>query len=84
MVYSMHGIAMRELYRSPNGDRWYLGNDPSSGRVFVRHQPNVPSGGQATDTDIGTFLASGGKGPEHQQLLRLIATLVENADQETR
>ena len=28
---------IRELYHSPNGDRWYLARDPDAGRVFVKH-----------------------------------------------
>jgi hypothetical protein len=67
----------RGLYRSPNGDRWSLVRDPGSGRVFVRHEPNVASGGRASDMEVGDFLARGGHGPEHQELLRLIGTLVE-------
>jgi hypothetical protein len=68
----------RELYRSgPNGDRWFLARDSESGRVFVEHKPNASSGGQASQMEIGDFLAHGGHGPEHQALLRLIGTLVE-------
>ena len=67
----------RGLYRSPNGDRWSLVRDPGSGRVFVRHEPNISSGGGASDMEVGDFLARGGHGPEHQELLRLIGTLVE-------
>jgi hypothetical protein len=66
----------RELYRSANGDRWSLVRDPGSGRVFVRHEPNVTSGGRASDIGVGDFLVRGGYGPEHQELLRLIGTLV--------
>ena len=34
-----------------------------------------------TDVEIGAFLGTGGLGPEHQELLRLIGTLVqERAD----
>jgi hypothetical protein len=66
----------RELYRSPNGDSWYLGRDPANGQAFVIHQPNSPSGGQLSHIDVGEFLRSG-KGPEQQALLRLIVTLVE-------
>ncbi len=67
----------RELYRSANGDRWSLVRDPGSGRVFVRHEPNVASGGRASDIAVGDFLVRGGHGPEHQELLRLTGTLVE-------
>ena len=68
----------RELYRSPNGDRWYLAREPETGRLFVRHRANFPSGGQVTDIDIGTFLSGGRRHPEHQALLHLIGTLVES------
>ena len=67
----------RELYSSPNGDRWFLVRENDSGRVFVKHQANIPSGGQSSSIEIGTFLSQGGHGPEHQALLRLIGTLVE-------
>jgi hypothetical protein len=67
----------KELYRSSNGDRWCLVRDSGSGRVFVRHEPNAPSGGRASDFDVGEFLVRGGYGPEHSELLHLIGTLVE-------
>jgi len=43
-------VRMREIYRSSNGDRWLLARDPETGRVFVRHEPNLPSGGLVADT----------------------------------
>jgi hypothetical protein len=66
----------RPIYVSANGDRWLLAVDPDNGRVFVRHEPNLPSGGQVADIEIGAFLTAAGSGPEKQELLRLIATLV--------
>jgi hypothetical protein len=65
-----------EIYRSANGDRWLLALDSDTGRVFVRHEPNLPSGGQVADIEIGAFLIADGTGPEKQELLRLIGTLV--------
>jgi hypothetical protein len=56
-------VHIRELYHS--------------GRVFVRHEPNLASGGKISDIDIGAFLSRGGQGQEKQELLRLIGTLVE-------
>jgi hypothetical protein len=41
----------------------------------VRHEANAASGGHVADIALGTFLASG-KGPEQQELLRLIGTLL--------
>lgn len=70
-------LQTRILYNSPNGDRWLLCLDPESERVFVRHEPNVPSGGQVSEIEIGAFLSRGPLNPEHQALLRLIATLVD-------
>ena len=77
-----HDMALqsRELYRSaPNGDRWSLVRESQSGRVFVEHEPNVSSGGKTSRIEVGDFLARGGHGPEHQALLRLIGTLVDEA-----
>ncbi len=67
----------RELYHSSNGDRWFLARDSESGEVFVRHEANSASGGNVAHIDLGTFLSSG-EGPEHQELLRLIGTLVDD------
>jgi hypothetical protein len=65
----------RELYVSPNGDVWYLCRE-RSGQIAVSHEPNLSSGGKSSQVDIGTFLATGNKGPEHQALLHLIGELV--------
>ena len=69
-------IRTRQIYLSPNGDSWLLVRDLDTGRVFVRHEPNLPSGGQVADIEIGAFLIAAGNGPEKQELLRLIGTLV--------
>src|SRR5437899_11139225 len=66
-------VRTREIYRSPNGDRWLLARDPDIGRVFVRHEPNLPSGGQVADIEIGAFLIAAGNGPEKQELLLLMS-----------
>jgi hypothetical protein len=72
------GVNERELYRSSNGDSWFLSRDPDTDRPVVKHIPNAPSGGRTSLTEIGPFLATGGSGPEHRELLRLIGTLVED------
>ena len=74
-------LEKRQFYTSPNGDTWLLVRDTGREPVFVLHQANLPSGGRETETDIGTFLRLG-NGPEQQELLRLIGTLVE--DEATR
>jgi hypothetical protein len=68
---------LESFYGSPNGDRWLLAREPDSGRVFVRHIPNLPSGGRTTDIEIGAFLCERSYGPQHMELLRLIGTLIE-------
>jgi hypothetical protein len=70
-------LQARELYSSANGDRWFLVRDSGTGRVFVRHEPNRPSGGRPSEIEIGEFLACRGSSPQYQELLRLIGTLVE-------
>jgi hypothetical protein len=71
-------VETRELYSSPNGDRWFLCRDPATGNIFVRHEPNLPSGGRPSNIDIGAFLSRGPRNPEHQALLHLIGTLIED------
>jgi hypothetical protein len=62
-------VRTREINRSPNGDRWLLARGPETSRVFVRHEPNLSSGGQVEDIEIGAFLIAAGNGPEKQELL---------------
>lgn len=45
--------------------------------MFIQHEANLSSGGRASEIEIGTFLSTGGRGPEHQELLRLIGSLIE-------
>ena len=71
-------VNRRELYQSSNGDRWFLARSAGTG-VFVEHVPNPPSGGRTSRIEIGAFLMRGPPGPEHQELLRLIGTLVEDS-----
>jgi hypothetical protein len=71
-------VRTREIYHIANADRWFLAVDSDADRVFVRHEPNLPSGGQVADIEIGAFLIGAGSGPEKQQLLRLIGTLVRS------
>lgn len=64
----------RELYRSPNGDLWFLAREPENGRAFVMHQP--VTGGRLSHIELAAFLSMA-EGPAQKALLRLIATLVE-------
>jgi len=70
-------VETRELYRSPNGDRWCLAREPGHGKPFVLHEPNLPSGGRSARIELAVFLARG-DGPEQQALLRLIGGLVDD------
>jgi hypothetical protein len=72
-------VEKKQFYASSNGDTWALVRDTDRERVFVLHQANLPSGGRQTQTDVGTFLQLG-NGPEQQELLRLIGTLVQEGN----
>jgi hypothetical protein len=49
---------MKELYNSPNGDRWVLSRNPS-GMLVVSHHPNTASGGRFSEIGVDVFLAQG-------------------------
>jgi hypothetical protein len=70
-------MAARVLYGSANGDIWRLVRDPQSGVPMVEHEPNRSSGGRTSLTEIGQFLRMSERGPEHQALLQLIGTLLD-------
>jgi hypothetical protein len=70
----MNNLATKELYSSPNGDRWHLCRDASD-YVFVLHQPNIPSGGRISRIELSDFLARS-HGPEQQALLHMIRCLI--------
>ena len=65
-------ITAKDFYRSSNGDRWQLIRDTASGRSFVRHEPNLSSGGRITDTDVEEFLNRTGSSPENLALRALL------------
>jgi hypothetical protein len=61
-----------DFYRSSNGDRWQLLRDTASGRRVVRHEPNLASGGQVTETGVDEYLARTGSSPENLALRALL------------
>ena len=65
-------ITTEDFYRSSNGDRWQLVRDTASGHSFVRHEPNLSSGGRITDTEVDEFLARTGSSPENLALRALL------------
>jgi hypothetical protein len=71
---SMATSVVKELYKSPNGDRWALCR-VQSGKLMVSHQPNKASGGRASEIDVEVFLSQDGRGPEHQALIEALANL---------
>lgn len=73
----------RLLYASENGDCWSLCRDEDSGRVVVRHRANLPSGGSVSGIELGEFLVQDGLGPEKQELLRLIGSLIDRETNDT-
>ena len=44
----------------------------SEASALLRHIPNPRSGGSPTDTSLPEFLSTGGVGPEHWALRRLL------------
>jgi hypothetical protein len=65
-------LSAKDFYRSSNGDRWQLIRDTTLGRSFVRHEPNLSSGGRVTDTEVDEFLARTGSSPENLALRALL------------
>jgi hypothetical protein len=76
----MNNLATKELYSSPNGDRWHLCRD-ASGYVVVMHQPNIPSGGRICRIELSDFLARR-HSPEQQALLHMIGSLIPSDTRE--
>ena len=65
-------ITAQDFYRSSNGDRWQLVRDTDSGKSFVRHEPNLSSGGRITDTEVEEFLERTGSSPQNLALRALL------------
>lgn len=70
-------VEERTLYTSSNGDTWSLCRN-RQGNLVVLHEPNKASSGKPSEIDLGTFLAQGNQGPEHEALRQLIGELVES------
>lgn len=66
----------RELYASPNDDRWFLTRvEGSALPPYILHAASPSAGGSLTPIDLSEFLSRGSGHPERQALLRLIGTL---------
>jgi hypothetical protein len=68
--------ASRVFYASENGDQWLLERELEVDRIYVRHLPNVSSGGESRTMDLDTFLGREKNTPQNQSLLRLIGELL--------
>jgi hypothetical protein len=66
--------SVKELYLSPNGDRWALARN-GDGKLVVSHHPSRASGGQPSEIAVDVFLSHGGRGPEHLALTAALAEL---------
>jgi hypothetical protein len=65
-------ISVQDFYRSSNGDRWQLICDTATSRSFVRHEPNLASGGRIMETEVEEFLNRTGTSPENLALRALL------------
>ncbi len=79
----MAASLVKDLYYSPNGDRWALCRD-SAGKLVVSHQPNQASGGHASETAVDVFLSLGGHGPEYRALRDALADLGQGPQPQDR
>lgn len=64
-------MTKRDIYASPNGDRWVLIDCPPTREI--EHRANPASGGAVTRLGLSTFLRASNAGPEHEALRRLLA-----------
>jgi hypothetical protein len=65
---------VREVYASPNGDKWALARN-AEGALVVHHQPNRASGGVVSEIAVDVFLSHAEQGPEYQALSAALAEL---------
>lgn len=64
--------SVETFYSSSNGDRWLLVNDNETGQMLVRHEPNLASGGRASDVAVAEFLSRSGASPQAVALQELL------------
>lgn len=58
-------------YESADGDKWDLGRDLGSGRIYVLHRPGAVSGGTMVDYELDAFVERYRASPQHDELMRL-------------
>jgi hypothetical protein len=64
-------FTLRELYAGSNGDKWELTEDDDK-RFFIRHTPNLASGGRQSIMTLASFLQPDQAGPQQDALNKLI------------
>jgi hypothetical protein len=65
-------VSTETFYSSSNGDRWQLIHDSKTGHYAVRHEPNLSSGGAASELAVPEFLARSGTSPQATALRELL------------
>jgi hypothetical protein len=65
-------ITSTTFYSSSNGDRWQLLHDNEAALYQVRHEPNLASGGLATNVAVPEFLSRSGSSPQAVALQKLL------------
>ena len=73
-------IRQRQLYRSGDGDTWFLAREPATGSVSLGTRQTRHRAGM----DLGAFLGTGEQHPEHEALIRLIGALIKSNQKTVR
>ncbi len=60
---------LQEFASSSNGDKWFVGKDAATSRLFVLHRGNAASGGHETSSSVDAFLNQQPFGPEREALV---------------
>ena len=63
----------RALATELAGRGWQLVIDAESGHQSVRHEPNLSSGGQASEVEVPEFLSRTGNTPQGEALRHILA-----------
>jgi hypothetical protein len=77
------GALTTPVYRSSNGDAWFLEQEPS-GALFVVHRPNEASGGRQSRITVDEFFGPGANGPEQQALTKILEKLKQERAEEQK
>lgn len=70
-------MSSKRIYESSSGDTWDLVREDATHRVFVKHTPNLASGGNSSHTEVGAFLRRDPHSAEHAALVALIGSTLD-------